>query len=490
MKNVSAFPAPIYRDTVLAHLFADAKRLFLSSMIEIDYAHLVMLAEQRIVMPAVASACFRALDALDRDDILAAEFDGSVEDLFFLVQRKLVELCGVENAGRIHTARSRNDIDMTMYRMILRERLLQTLDAVICLRSRLVGLAFEHRATLMPAYTHNQPAQPTTLGHYLMAMVEILERDAERIRSAFARVNRCPLGACAITTTGFSIDRSRTEHLLGFQGLQTNSYGAIASVDYITESCSVLAVTMLNVGRFTQDLLLWSTAEFGYLRLSDGYVQISSIMPQKRNPVSLEHVRILASRALSESQAVLSSLHNTPFADMNDSEDSLHPLVDLAFADGIRALKLLEGVLSETSFDTAKMQARAQGSFLTVTELADSLVRSTGVSFHQAHVIVSNAVKALAGEFNREKLIALVLQSLREANVPPPAEEALRLSLDAENFVTVRSIPGGPAPEALNPEIARAAVQIDYDRGFLSRWRERFRDASQELHTTSHDMQN
>jgi len=177
-------------------------------------------------------------------------------------------------------------------------------------------------------------------------------------------------------------------------------------------------VTMLNVGRFTQDLLLWSTAEFGYLRLSDGYVQISSIMPQKRNPVSLEHVRILASRALSESQAILSSLHNTPFADMNDSEDSLHPLVDLAFADGIRALKLLEGVLSETSFDTAKMQARAQGSFLTVTELADSLVRSTGVSFHQAHVIVSNAVKALAGEFNREKLIALVLQSLREANVP------------------------------------------------------------------------
>ncbi len=489
MKSIPVFPAPIYRDTVLAYVFADAKRLFLSSMIQIDYAHLVMLAEQKIVSRETVSACLSALDALDRDEILLTEFDGSFEDLFFLLERQLAALCGSDDAGRIHTARSRNDLDMTMYRMVLRDRLLQTLDAVISLRARLVELASQHRSSLMPAYTHNQPAQPTTLGHYLMGMVEVLERDAQRLRQAYARVNRCPLGACAITTTGFPIDRSRTEHLLGFDGLQTNSYGAIASVDYLTESCSVLAVAMLNIGRFAQDLLLWSTAEFGYLRLSDAYVQVSSIMPQKRNPVSLEHVRVLASRAFSESQAVLSSLHNTPFADMNDSEDSLQPLVDLAFSDGLRVLRLLEGVLSGTTFDTAKMRMRAEDGFLTATELADTIVRSTGVSFHQAHTVVSDVVKALAGDFDRERMILLVRDALMESGVRPPSDEVLREALDAEHFVRIRSIPGGPAPEALDPEIAHATVLLDLDQSFLHAQRERLRTATLQLKAAARSLQ-
>ena len=488
MKKRSAFPAPVYRETVLAPVFADAKRLFLSSMIEIDYAHLVMLTEQKIVPTETAAACFRALDVVRREDIAATEFDGSFEDLFFLLERKLAEICGPENAGRIHTARSRNDIDMTMYRMALRERLLQTLDALGGLRVRLLGLAAEHRAALIPAYTHNQPAQPTTLGHYLMAIAEVLERDAERLRSAYVRVNRSPLGACAITTTGFPIDRSRTEHLLGFEGLQTNSYGAIASVDYITESCSVLAVTMLNVGRFAQDLLLWSTAEFGYLRLSDGYVQISSIMPQKRNPVPLEHVRVLASRALAESQAVLSSLHNTPFADMNDSEDSLQPLVDMAFANGLRVLKLLDGVLSEATFDTVKMAERARGGFLTVTELADTLVRRAGMTFHDAHEIVSQAVKELKGDFDPKKIVAFVLRVMEKGGFAAPESEELYRSLDAENFVRVRTVAGGPAPEALDPEIARASTQLGQDREFVATCRQRLLAASRELYATAESM--
>ena len=489
MTNSSTFPAPIYRDTVLAEVFADAKRLFLSSLVEIDYAHLVMLTEQKILTAEVAAACFGALDALDRDEILATEFDGSFEDLFFLVERKLAALCGAENAERIHTARSRNDIDMTMYRMMLREHLLGSLDALIFLRARLLELASKHRAAVMPAYTHGQPAQPTTLGHYLMGVVEVLERDAERMRAAFARVNQCPLGACAITTTGFPIDRSRTAALLGFDGLQINSYGAIAAVDYLAESCSVLAVAMLNLGRFAQDLLQWSTAEFGYLRLSDGYVQTSSIMPQKRNPVPLEHVRILASRALAESQSVLASLHNTPFADMNDSEDSLQPLVDLAFTDGRRVLTLLEGVLSEANFDTAKMEARAQGDFLTVTELADSLVRSAGVSFGEAHRIVSAAVKSLAGNFDREEILALVLRSLEQAGFALPETEVLRRSLDAQTFVRVRTVAGGPAPEALDPEIARAAVQLEFDQAFVGTERERLQAASRALHAAARSLQ-
>ena len=222
--------------------------------------------------------------------------DRGCEDLFFHVEKCLQQECGAEIAGKIHTARSRNDIDITMYRMVMRCEILKLVAAVIGVSRVLVQVAGDNVNTLMPAYTHTQPAQPTTLAHYLMAAVEFLEQDVERLRALFGRVNRSPLGACANTTTGFPIDRDYTVQLLGFEGVQPNSYGSIAAVDYIAEAACVIAVAMISVGRLVQDLLRWCSDEFGFLRLSDAYVQISSIMPQKRNPVALEHVRILASK--------------------------------------------------------------------------------------------------------------------------------------------------------------------------------------------------
>jgi argininosuccinate lyase len=468
-KSTTKFPAPVYRDTILAEVFADAKRYFLEPLLEIEYAHTLMLARQSIMPEAEAAQCLLALDALDRDAIRTAEYDGSFEDMFFFIEKKLADACGADVAGKMHTARSRNDIDLTMYRMVLRGRLLQTADALLQLRSLLLGLASEHRSALMPAYTHNQPAQPTTLGHYLMAYIEILERDLERIRGAYVRVNRNPLGACAITTTGFPIDRSFTERLLGFEGLQTNSYGAIAAVDYVVECCGILATAMVSLGRFAQDLLLWSTAEFGYLRLSDAYVQISSIMPQKRNPVPLEHVRVLASRALFEANAILGSLHNTPFADMNDAEDDLQPLVYTAFDDADRSLRLLTGALSEAEFNLTRMASAADASFLTVTELADTIVRSTGLSFHAAHTIVSGAVRELSSGYDAEAMTGIVLKKLEAAGKSASiSREQVRAALRAANFVAVRKVPGGPALEALSPEIERAELQLNADQAWLA----------------------
>jgi len=463
---VSKFPAPIYREHVLTAIFADAQRLFLPSLVEIDMAHLVMLRKQNIVTAATAVACMRAIRALDYEGLRTAPYDGAVEDLFFLVEGKIAEIAGRDDAGRLHTARSRNDIDLTMYRMVLRGRLLETLENSFRLRATLLRIAQEYRAALMPAYTHNQPAQPTTLGHYMMAMIEVLERDAERIIGCYARVNRNPLGACAITTTGFPIDRHVTEKLLGFRGLVVNSYGAIAAVDYVAEACGILATSMLSLGRFAQDMLLWSTAEFGFLRLSDGYVQISSIMPQKRNPVPLEHTRILASRALSEAQAVLGSLHNTPFADMNDGEDSLQPLVALAFNDAQRALALLAGALSEASFDTKLMRARAHGSFLTVTEVADMLVRECGISFHQAHQLVSAAVKGAVTDDSMMLAADLYTRTVEEGI--SVTREQLQRALDPGHFIALRQVEGGPAPEALDPELVRANEQLVGDSDWLA----------------------
>jgi argininosuccinate lyase len=466
------FPATIYSETVLEQVFADAKRYFLDPLLEIEYAHTLMLARQGIMPTGEAALCIKALDSLSREKILSTPYDGSFEDLFFLIEQKLAAACGSEVAGKMHTARSRNDIDLTMYRMILRDRITRILSSLLELRIALTDLAWKYRASLMPAYTHNQPAQPTTLGHYLMAYIEILERDSERLIAAYARVNRSPLGACAITTTGFPIDRQLTAELLGFHGLQVNSYGAIAAVDYLAESCSVLAVAMLSLGRFAQDLILWSTVEFNYLRLSDAYVQISSIMPQKRNPVPLEHVRILASRALNQSQGILGSLHNTPFADMNDAEDDLQPLVYAAFEDALRSLRLLAGVLSEAEFNTARMAAAAEANFLPVTELADTLVRSTGISFHAAHHLVSEAVRELIASgvgFDPDAMTAIVVRELPTVTSTPPAitPEQIRHSLRAQNFVDIRKITGGPAAIVLDPEILRARGQIATDKQWI-----------------------
>ena len=488
-----AFPAPVYRDTVLEHVFADAKRYFLAPLLEIEYAHTLMLARQDIMPRADAALCLRALDTLDLDAVRATPFDGTFEDLFFLVEAQLANIAGAEVAGRMHTARSRNDIDLTMYRMVLRNLLLDALSALLDLRSRLVDLAWAHRADLIPAYTHNQPAQPTTLGHYLMAYIEVLERDAERLIAAYARVNRNPLGACAITTTGFPIDRHLTEQLLGFNGLQTNSYGAIAAVDYLIESCSVVAVSMVSLGRFAQDLLLWSTVEFNYLRLSDAYVQVSSIMPQKRNPVPLEHVRVLASRALTGAHSVLGCLHNTPFADMNDAEDDLQPLVYAAFEDGIRSLRLLSGVLGDAAFNIPRMAAAADANFLPVTELADTLVRTTGISFHAAHSLVSSAVRELSASgtgYDPEAITGLIERDLPSVpgRLRPITRDQIRASLSARRFVDVRSIAGGPALAALEPEILRAREQIVTDSLWLGHTRQHLSDAHKDLHLQCADL--
>src|SRR4051812_32620031 len=210
--------APEYVTCVLNENFEDAKSLLLSPMMAINYAHLVMLEAQRIVPRDAAHALRVALDGVSQDAIREVQYDGSYEDLFFYVERLIVEACGDDIAGRLHTARSRNDIDMTMYRLRQREFLAGILEAVNELRRTLLDLAARHVTTVYPAHTHTQPAQPTTVAHYFLAVIEQLERDAARLRSAYATTNRCPLGACAITGTGFPIDRQLTSDLLGFDG--------------------------------------------------------------------------------------------------------------------------------------------------------------------------------------------------------------------------------------------------------------------------------
>src|SRR4051812_44498446 len=386
--------APEYVKYVLNENFEDAKALFLSPLMAIHYSHLVMLADRGIVAPGDAHAIRTALDGVSQAEVRRVSYDGSCEDLFFYVERLIVESCGEDVAGRLHTARSRNDIDMTMYRMRQREFVLGLIAATLELRRSLLDLAVRHRETIFAVHTHTQRAQPTTVAHYLLAVVEQLERDGARLKGAYDRTNRNPLGACAITGTGFDIDRQLTSDLLGFCGPTGNTYGSIATVDYLLESTSAAAVLLTGHGRFVQDLLLWCTAEFSYMRLGDGYVQCSSIMPQKRNPVALEHARAIGSKALGQAQAIFLSVHNTPFGDIVDTEDDLQPLVFSMFRDATRTVKLVAAAMRTAEFDAPRLEARAAEGWTTLTELADTLVRDHAVPFRTAHGIAARLIAA------------------------------------------------------------------------------------------------
>jgi argininosuccinate lyase len=478
LSKQSTFPDPVYAETVLAVNFADFQRFFTEALLEIHRAHLAMLAEQRILKTADARALLAALNSLDAEQLRAARFDGSSEDVFFYVEQQIAARCDPDIAGRLHTARSRNDIAITLYRMEIRREILEIVEQVIALRRALLGLAANHIESLLPAHTHTQPAQPTTLAHYLMAAVEVLERDARRLQAAWRTVNRSPLGACAITTTGFPIDRGRTAHLLGFDCLQLNSYGAIAAVDYLLESAGAVGTAMISLGRLTHDLLLWGMQEFGFLRLPDGFLQGSSIMPQKRNPVALEHARILASRSAAEAQAVMTALHNTPFGDIVDAEDDLLPLVFTMFQNAGRALRLVAAGMEHACFDTDLMTRQAAAHFMTTTELADTLVREAGLSFREAHHLVSQAVQ-VAPEDNTPERIAADLLRLTPGIA---TREALLAALDPAIFVARRAIPGGPARSAIEPEIARA----EGSQTELSQWLELKRAALEAAHAELH----
>ena len=477
---------PEYVSHVLNENFEDAKTLFLGPLMAIHYAHLVMLAERGIVEPDAAHALREALDRISIADIRRTPYDGTCEDLFFYVERLLGETCGADVAGRLHTARSRNDVDMTMYRMRLREHLLVVCEAVLELRGALSDIAGRHRDTLMAAQTHTQPAQPTTLAHYLLAVIEQLERDSGRLHAAYASTNRSPLGACAITGSGFPIDRDLTSALLGFDAPAGNTYGSIATVDYLLESAAAASVLLVGVGRFVQDLLLWGTVEFGYLRLADGFVQASSIMPQKRNPVALEHARAIASKAVGEASAITTAVHNTPFGDIVDTEDDLQPLVAAMFRDAARSVTLVAASLRGAEFDVARLEARAAEGGTTLTELADHLVRTHRVPFATAHAIAGRLMQARRERPGAPLGAILSTVSADLLGVPLQHSDAeLAQVMSPRHFVDVRTTAGGPAPSATADALAASRRRLTADRTWLAETRTAIASATKALQARS-----
>lgn len=446
----TSFPGKTYAEVVLEPAFKEAKNYLLDPMMAINKAHLIMLQRQQLVSMAEAKQIARAIRAIDTEALRQARYTGQFEDLFFQVEHQLLENAG-EIAGNLHLARSRNDMGIAIYRMVLREKLLVTLASALKLKEQLLLFAGDHADTLMIGYTHTQQAQPTTLAHYMMAVTDSLNRDIRRMMASYANCNRSSMGAAALTTSGFAISREQMMELLAFDELIDNSYDAIGGADYLGEIATAVQLAAINLGRVVQDMLLWCTQEFGALHVAAPYVQISSIMPQKRNPVSFEHMRALLSSCVGNTNTVLTMIHNTPFGDIVDTEDDMQPYAWKSLAIMDNMYRLFAAVIGTMEVNKEVLRERTQGSFATVTELADTLVRTDGLSFRKAHHIVSDVVQqALAqGQAADQITLSLVNESARRHIGWDTAlnEETLREALDPAHFVAIRSLPGGPSPK-------------------------------------------
>ncbi|MHA1570555.1 MAG: argininosuccinate lyase, partial [Alphaproteobacteria bacterium] len=424
-----------------------------------------MLAEQKICSTEAMTQILRALRRIEDElDPSAMDYTGAFEDLFFYVDGELTKLLGADLAGMLHTGRSRNDMDHTVFKMQLKRRLAGLLGQLGNLLATLETVARRNRDTIVVAYTHGQPAQPTTYGHYLAAFIEVCLRDFGRLLHAARALDLCSMGAAAITTTGFDIDRGRMADLLGFAESQENSYGCIAACDYVTGVYGAMQVMFINMGRFVQDLNQWSGFENGQLYVPNGYVQVSSIMPQKRNPVPVEHLRLISSLGAGRCGTIINVMHNTPFTDMNDSEGEVQIAGYSAFETAERLLSLLAGLIGAVQIDEARVARLIDESCITITELADSLVRVEGISFRQAHGVSGVLARQVVDQ--GLTLSAVSFEVFARAfedqlgRCSMLSEDDFRRVLTPEHFIAVRERPGGPGVGALTASLAGYRTEI------------------------------
>jgi argininosuccinate lyase len=416
------------------------ERIFEADLL-VDKAHLVMLKEQGLISSEVCSKIMAALDDLMQ---AGSQSLGAGEDVHEAIEAHILGEVGPEG-GRMHTGRSRNDEVATCIRLALRDEMLDLMAEQLSLIGTLVRLAEKHTETIIPGFTHTQHAQPTTLAHHLLAHADAAERDLARLEDAYSRVNQSPLGAAAFASTGFKIDRNRTSRLLGFEGLVENSMDAVSTRDFVLEVLADLSILMVNLSRLAEELVMWSTSEFGYLELDNLYASTSSIMPQKKNPDTAELARGKTASVLGSLMAVLSICKGLPLSynrDLQEVTPHLWRGMDWARS----TVRILDGCISSLKFNLEKMEKSSGAGFSTATELADSLVCITGMPFRTAHSIVGR----IAASGSRPGMAELDEISLEIAGYRASERgfsvEDLERALDPKSNVALRANTGGPAP--------------------------------------------
>ena len=428
----------------------DVDRRMAEQDIQGSRAHAEMLAASGII-----SAEDHGLINSGLDQVIAEireghfEYRRELEDIHMNVEARLRELIG-EPAGRLHTARSRNDQVVTDFRLWIRAAIRDAEDALAGLQSALVSRAGEHADTVMPGFTHLQTAQPITLGHHLLAYVEMLARDRRRLSAVIDNNDACPLGAAALAGTSFPIDREMTAALLGFGAPMANSLDAVSSRDFALEALSALAICSTHMSRLAEEIVLWTSAQFGFARLSDEWSTGSSIMPQKRNPDAAELVRGKAALFGARFTALQGAVKALPLAYAEDLQDDKQTTF-AAFDDFALCVAAMTGMVDTMTFFPGAMRAAAAKGFSTATDLADWLVRELGMPFRDAHHVTGAVVKL--AEHRGVDLDQLSLEDMQ--SIEPRLTEGVYSVLSVEASVASRTSFGGTAPERVRQQVER-----------------------------------
>ncbi len=405
-------------------------------------AHAAMLGQTRILERADAQAISNGLDEIAREiEAGSFNFSRAFEDIHMNIEARLTELIG-PTAGRLHTARSRNDQVALDFRLWIRDTIDALDQQLRGLQRALAEKALAHAASVMPGFTHLQPAQPVTFGHHLLAYVEMLARDRSRLGDARSRLNKSPLGAAALAGTSFPIDRAMTAKALGFDRPTANSLDSVADRDFVLETLSSAAICAIHLSRFAEEIVLWATPQFGFVSLSDAFSTGSSIMPQKRNPDAAELIRAKAGRIVGALNALLIVMKGLPLAYSKDLQEDKEGTFDALHSLSI-CLAAMTGMVGDLVPDLKRMKAAAGFGYATATDLADWLVRTLKLPFREAHHITGRLV-AIADE-QKKDLEKLSLAEMRA--VEPRISQEVFAVLGVENSVRSRTSFGGTAPK-------------------------------------------
>ena len=456
----------------------EADRRLFDADIEVDRAHVVMLREQDIISAHDCASILSGLEKIKAEGISA--LDTSYEDVHIALEARLIEMVGEDTGGRMHSARSRNDEVATCIRLALRAELMALMEEVHDLAAALVGAGSEHHETIMPGYTHTQHAQPTTLAHHLLAHATALVRDIERLNGAYGRTNLNPLGAAAFASTGFSIDRKMTTELLGFEGMLGNSMDAVSTRDFMIESMSCFANVMTSLSRMAEELILWSSSEFDLIELDDSYSSTSSIMPQKKNPDIAELMRAKTGTVNGALVSVLTICKALPYSYNRDLQEATPHL--WRAADTVRSsARMARGMVSTMKVKKENMRKASDKGFMTATELADTIVRTTGIPFRTAHHIVG-AVARSGKTPSLHDLDAISMKLIHEKlSAKGLNEKAVNEALDPAVNINKRTVTGGPAPKETKRQVSALAKKLGSMAGEIGRIRKKVNASSKKL---------
>lgn len=474
---------------VCDHIYAprlarDFKTVF-GYMSDLNQAHVLMLARCRLISPQAAKALAAGLLRMEEEGPEVVELDPQREDSYFNYEAHLIKLIGTDAGGRMHIARSRNDLTAALDRLRARDLLLDTGQALLQVEEHALDGAFRFRDAVMPGYTHLQPAQPVTYGFYLAGVAQAFERDHGRLVDAWARTNISPLGAGALAGTTFAIDRAAVAASLGFEGLVENTLDAVATRDFGLEILAGLSQIALGWSRVAQDYHVLVSHEFQTVEFPDRVTGTSSIMPQKKNPVVLEHLKGKAGHLLGLYVSSATAVKGTHFTNTIDGNREAMRGVWEAGEETLRCLSLFDLIISTGRPNAALMKRRVTEDFASATDLADVMVRDADLSFREAHHVVGGVVRAAmdAGLAADGITTEMVDDAAREQLGRPLGldPEVVRRSLDPVASVAARTLPGGPAPEAVARSVETAQARLEENRAALAEKRGRLQAVRETL---------